>query len=72
MTTAVVTGLGITAPNGLGTEDYWKATLAYESGLGPVTRFDASPYPSRVAGEVADYIAEDHIPEAGSCRRPTT
>lgn len=28
MTTAVVTGLGITAPNGLGTEDYWKATLA--------------------------------------------
>ncbi|GGT41851.1 ketosynthase chain-length factor [Streptomyces althioticus] len=62
MTTAVVTGLGITAPNGLGTEDYWKATLAGESGLGPVTRFDASPYPSRVAGEVADYIAEDHIP----------
>ncbi|KEG37964.1 ketosynthase chain-length factor [Streptomyces althioticus] len=62
MTTAVVTGLGITAPNGLGTEEYWKATLAGESGLGPVTRFDASPYPSRVAGEVADYIAEDHIP----------
>ncbi|MFF2730622.1 ketosynthase chain-length factor [Streptomyces sp. NPDC058008] len=62
MTTAVVTGLGITAPNGLGTEDYWKATLAGESGLGPVTRFDATQYPSRIAGEVADYVAEDHIP----------
>ncbi|MEU4261460.1 ketosynthase chain-length factor [Streptomyces sp. NPDC025273] len=62
MTTAVVTGLGITAPNGLGTEDYWKATLAGESGLGPVTRFDAGQYPSRIAGEVADYVAEDHIP----------
>ncbi|WP_405388604.1 ketosynthase chain-length factor [Streptomyces sp. NBC_01102] len=62
MTTAVVTGLGITAPNGLGTEDYWKATLAGESGLGPVTRFDATQYPSRIAGEVGDYVAEDHIP----------
>uniref|UniRef100_A0AAU3GUK5 Ketosynthase chain-length factor n=1 Tax=Streptomyces sp. NBC_01401 TaxID=2903854 RepID=A0AAU3GUK5_9ACTN len=62
MTTAVVTGLGITAPNGLGTEGYWKATLAGESGLGPVTRFDATQYPSRIAGEVSDYVAEDHIP----------
>ncbi|GHH51188.1 ketosynthase chain-length factor [Streptomyces candidus] len=60
--TAVVTGLGVTAPNGLGTESYWKATLAGESGLGPVTRFDASGYPSRVAGEIADYVAEEHIP----------
>lgn len=62
MTTAVVTGLGITAPNGLGTEEFWKATLAGESGLGPVTRFDAGQYPSRIAGEVSDYVAEDHIP----------
>ncbi|WP_336320128.1 ketosynthase chain-length factor [Streptomyces lavendofoliae] len=63
MTTAtVVTGLGVTAPNGLGTEDFWKATLAGESGLGPVTRFDAGQYPSRVAGEVSDYVAEEHIP----------
>ncbi|MEU3077288.1 ketosynthase chain-length factor [Streptomyces laurentii] len=58
----VVTGLGIAAPNGLGTEDYWKATLAGESGLGPVTRFDATQYPSRIAGEVPGYTAEEHIP----------
>jgi act minimal PKS chain-length factor (CLF/KS beta) len=60
--TTVVTGLGVTAPNGLGTEEYWKATLAGESGIGPVTRFDASGYPSRLAGEVRDYVAEEHIP----------
>ncbi|MEU7061132.1 ketosynthase chain-length factor [Streptomyces sp. NPDC046197] len=63
MTTAtVVTGLGVTAPNGLGTEEYWKATLAGESGLGPVTRFDPAQYPSRIAGEVSGYVAEEHIP----------
>ncbi|WP_338676852.1 ketosynthase chain-length factor [Streptomyces sp. SCSIO 30461] len=60
--TTVVTGLGVTAPNGLGTEEYWKATVAGQSGLGEVTRFDASGYPSRVAGEVSDYNAEEHIP----------
>lgn len=58
----VVTGLGIVAPNGLGTEDYWKATLAGESGLGRITRFDPTQYPSTVAGEVPGYVAEDHIP----------
>ncbi|MER0443333.1 ketosynthase chain-length factor [Streptomyces sp. Edi4] len=61
-TPVVVTGLGITAPNGLGTEEYWKATLGGESGLGPVTRFDATQYPSRIAGEVPGFVAEEHIP----------
>ncbi|WP_461028055.1 beta-ketoacyl synthase N-terminal-like domain-containing protein, partial [Streptomyces sparsus] len=60
--TAVVTGLGVTAPNGLGTDDYWKATLAGESGLGRVTRFDPSQYPSTIAGEVPGFVAEDHVP----------
>jgi act minimal PKS chain-length factor (CLF/KS beta) len=60
--TAVVTGLGIAAPNGLGTEAYWRATLAGESGLDRVTRFDPGQYPSTVGGEVPGYVAEDHIP----------
>jgi act minimal PKS chain-length factor (CLF/KS beta) len=60
--TTVVTGLGITAPNGLGTEDYWKATLAGRSGIGPVTRFDAGQYPAKLAGEVPGFVAEEHIP----------
>ncbi|WP_433547542.1 ketosynthase chain-length factor [Streptomyces sp. CA-294286] len=62
MTATVVTGLGITAPNGLGTEDYWKAALTGTSGLDTVTRFDVSSYPSTVGGEVPGYVAEDHIP----------
>ncbi|MBW1602483.1 ketosynthase chain-length factor [Streptomyces sp. JJ66] len=60
--TAVVTGLGITAPNGLGTEEFWAATLAGTSGLGTVTRFDVTGYPATVAGEIGGYRAEEHIP----------
>lgn len=59
---ALVTGLGVVAPNGLGTEEYWAATLAGKSGLGPITRFDASSYPARVAGEVPGFTAADHLP----------
>ena len=50
--TAVITGLGVVAPTGTGVPDWWRATVSGASGLGPVTRFDASSYPVRVAGEV--------------------
>ncbi|MFJ5265733.1 ketosynthase chain-length factor [Streptomyces sp. NPDC088387] len=58
----VVTGIGVTAPNGLGTEAWWAATLRGESGIGPITRFDASRYPVRIAGEIAGFVDEDHLP----------
>lgn len=58
----VVTGVGVTAPNGLGTDDYWSATRNGESGIGPVKRFDATGYPSKLAGEVPGFVAEDHLP----------
>ncbi|MCI3279351.1 ketosynthase chain-length factor [Streptomyces cylindrosporus] len=58
----VITGLGIASPNGLGKEAYWAATRAGRGGIGPVTRFDASPYPARLAGEVPGFAAEDHLP----------
>lgn len=60
--TAVVTGMGVVAPNGLGTKECWEATLAGRSGLGVTTRFDAEQYPSRVAGEVPGFVPEEHIP----------
>ncbi|MFJ3927864.1 ketosynthase chain-length factor [Streptomyces sp. NPDC090022] len=60
--TAVVTGIGVAAPNGLGTEAWWEAVLRGESGIGPVTRFDASSYPVRLAGEVPGFVDEDHVP----------
>ncbi|MGI5151560.1 ketosynthase chain-length factor [Plantactinospora sp. CA-294935] len=58
----VVTGLGIAAPNGLGLEEYWSATLAGRSGIGRVSRFDPSSYPARLAGEIAGFEAERHLP----------
>ncbi|MDQ0408672.1 ketosynthase chain-length factor [Streptomyces sp. NPDC000349] len=61
-TGSVVTGIGVTAPNGLGTEAWWAATLRGESGIRPLTRFDASRYPVRIAGEIPGFVDEDHLP----------
>ncbi|MFI7336348.1 ketosynthase chain-length factor [Streptomyces sp. NPDC050085] len=58
----VVTGLGIAAPNGLGLEEYWRNTLAGRSAVKEVSRFDASSYPSRLAGEISGFEAADHLP----------
>lgn len=58
----VVTGLGVAAPNGLGTRDYWSATRSGKNGIGRVTRFDPAGYPARLAGEIPGFVAEDHLP----------
>ncbi|MCH0564260.1 MULTISPECIES: ketosynthase chain-length factor [unclassified Streptomyces] len=58
----VVTGLGVAAPNGLGTADYWAATRSGKSGIARITRFDPSGYPSRLAGQVPGFNAADHLP----------
>ncbi|HVW40258.1 MAG TPA: ketosynthase chain-length factor [Amycolatopsis sp.] len=62
MTSAVVTGIGVVAPTGIGTQAYWRATTAGESAIGPITRFDPAPYPVRLAGEVRGFVPEDHVP----------
>jgi act minimal PKS chain-length factor (CLF/KS beta) len=59
----VITGIGVTAPNGLGTETYWKSVLAGSNGIGPLERFDASGCPSRLAGQILDFHVEDHLPD---------
>ncbi|HEX6138673.1 MAG TPA: beta-ketoacyl-ACP synthase II [Casimicrobiaceae bacterium] len=51
----VVTGLGIVAPVGIGVDEAWRNVLAGRSGIGPITRFDASAFPSRIAGEVKHF-----------------
>ncbi|MBD9704176.1 ketosynthase chain-length factor [Streptomyces caniscabiei] len=58
----LVTGIGVTAPNGLGANAWWPALLRGRSGIGPLTRFDASRYPVRLAGEIRDFVDADHIP----------
>lgn len=57
----VITGIGMVSPLGIGTEANWSALLAGRSGVGPITRFDAARYPSRVAGEVKDFNPEDYV-----------
>ncbi|OLR93229.1 ketosynthase chain-length factor [Actinokineospora bangkokensis] len=58
---AVITGIGVVAPTGLGTEAVWQAALAGKDAIGPVRRFDAGGYPATLAGEVPDFVAEDHL-----------
>jgi 3-oxoacyl-[acyl-carrier-protein] synthase II len=48
----VVTGIGLVTPLGCGVPQNWEAVRAGRSGIGAITRFDAAPLPSRVAGEV--------------------
>lgn len=51
----VVTGMGAITPVGIGKDAYWQALIAGKSGIGPITRFDASEYSTQIAGEVNDF-----------------
>ncbi|WP_303785501.1 beta-ketoacyl-ACP synthase II [Azovibrio restrictus] len=51
----VVTGLGIVSPVGNTVEEAWQNLLAGRSGIGAVTKFDASTFPTRIAGEVKNF-----------------
>jgi act minimal PKS chain-length factor (CLF/KS beta) len=62
MSAPVFTGLGVAAPNGLGAADFWAATLAGKNAIGRLTRFDASGYPARLAGEIHGFDPAAHLP----------
>jgi len=55
MRRVVITGLGLVTPLGVGAEANWGALRAGRSGIGPITHFDASRLPWRIAGEVRDF-----------------
>ena len=50
-----VTGLGVVSPVGTGVADFWAALCAGRSGVRPITLFDASAFPVRIAGEVVGF-----------------
>ncbi len=58
---AVITGLGVVAPNGIGKDIYWEATIEGRSGIGTISRFDASGYRTKIAGEVKDFNPTDYM-----------
>jgi minimal PKS chain-length factor (CLF/KS beta) len=58
---AVVTGIGVVAPSGLGTDAHWKAVLSGEPHIDRVSIFDPSPYETTLAGQVPDFEAADHV-----------
>jgi len=57
----VVTGLGLVTPLGTGVDKTWKALCEGRSGVGRITRFDASTFPSQIAAEVKDFDPADFI-----------
>jgi 3-oxoacyl-[acyl-carrier-protein] synthase II len=50
-----VTGVGLVSPLGIGNQENWDALVAGKSGVGPITRFDASGFACRIAGEVKGF-----------------
>ncbi len=51
----MVTGMGVVSPLGIGVETYWRRLLRGESGVGPITFFDPSGYPCRIAAQVNEF-----------------
>ena len=57
----VVTGLGIIAPVGIGVDECWRNIVDGRSGIGKITRFDASAFPSQIAGEVKGFDVTKYL-----------
>jgi len=57
----VVTGLGIVSPVGNTVQESWANILAGKSGIGPITRFDATNFKSRIAGEVKGFDVASYL-----------
>jgi 3-oxoacyl-[acyl-carrier-protein] synthase II len=67
----VVTGVGIVSPVGIGVSESWSNLLAGKSGIAKITRFDASPLPVRIAGEVKGFDVSKYMTPKDARRMDT-
>lgn len=61
----VITGIGVLAPNGIGKEAFWSALKEGRSGIKPITVFDTTFFKSKLAGECANFNAEEFLGSKG-------
>ncbi|MDA8402631.1 MAG: beta-ketoacyl-ACP synthase II [Desulfobacteraceae bacterium] len=64
----VITGVGLVTPLGIGRDENWSALCSGKSGIGEITRFDASSFETRIAGEVKNFNPEDFLPKKDARR----
>jgi 3-oxoacyl-[acyl-carrier-protein] synthase II len=65
---ALITGAGAVTPLGAGVENFWDAALHGKSGIGEITLFDSSPFPSQIAGECSDFDPTDFMSKKAARR----
>ncbi|MBI4552787.1 MAG: beta-ketoacyl-ACP synthase II [Candidatus Latescibacteria bacterium] len=57
----VVTGIGVLSPIGLTTGEFWAGLCEGRSGIGPITKFDVTEFPAKIAGELKGFVPEERI-----------
>ena len=67
----LVTGLGLITPVGIGVKESWANIINGQSGIGKITKFDCSTFPSQVAGEVKNFDPLAYIPPKDARRMDT-
>jgi 3-oxoacyl-[acyl-carrier-protein] synthase II len=68
MERVVITGIGFVIPNGIGTLEPFRHLLSGESAIGPITQFDTTDFPSKVAGEVKDFDGGKYLADPRKIR----
>lgn len=66
---AVITGIGVVAPNGIGKEAYWKGLREGKNGVDSITLFDCLKHPSKVAAEVRNFDPKDYVNDPHEIKR---
>lgn len=61
MRRVVVTGMGAITPIGIGVEEFWENIKKKTLGFGEITRFDTSDYKVKIAAEVKNFTAKNHM-----------